>query len=66
MTNSGNLFSDDLTDWLLEAYSIQSQFQMSVYYNYTPYVKKFLFHLMFITVYIGILMKLSENGLWVF
>ena len=34
MTNSGKLFSDELTEWLLEAVFIQSQFQMSIYYKY--------------------------------
>ena len=36
MTKSGNLFSDELTEWLLEAGFIQSQFQMSIYYKYAP------------------------------
>ena len=36
MTNSGKLFADELTEWLLEAGFIQSQFQMSIYYNYAP------------------------------
>ena len=36
MTNSGKLFADYLTDWLLEVGLIQSQFQMSIYYNYSP------------------------------
>ena len=36
MTSSGNLFSDELTEWLLEAGFIQSQFQMSIYYKYAP------------------------------
>ena len=40
MTNSGKLFSYELTEWLLEAYSIQSQWHMSIYYNYTPYGTK--------------------------
>ena len=35
MTNSGKLFADDLTEWLLEAGFILSQCQMSIYYNYT-------------------------------
>ena len=30
MTNSGKIFSDDLTEWLLEAGFILSQFQMSI------------------------------------
>ena len=36
MTNSGKLFSDELTEWLLEAGFIQSQCQMSIYYKYAP------------------------------
>ena len=36
MTNSGKLFSDELTAWLLEAGFIQSQRQMSIYYKYAP------------------------------
>ena len=34
MNNSGKLFSDELTEWLLEAGFIKSQCQMSIYYNY--------------------------------
>ena len=36
MTNSGKLFSDELTEWLLEAGFIRSQYQMSIYYKYSP------------------------------
>ena len=36
MNNSGKLFADDLTEWLLEAGFIQSKCQMSIYYKYTP------------------------------
>ena len=36
MTNSGKLFADELTEWLLEAGFIQSQCQMSIYYEYAP------------------------------
>ena len=36
MTNSGKLFDDELTEWLLEAGFIQSQYQMSIYYKYAP------------------------------
>ena len=36
MTNHGKLFSHDLTEWLLEAGFIQSQFKMSIYYKYEP------------------------------
>ena len=34
MNNSGNLFSNELTEWLLEVGFIQPQFQMSIYYKY--------------------------------
>ena len=36
MNNSGRLFADELTEWLLEAGFIQSQCQMSIYYKYAP------------------------------
>ena len=36
MTNSWNLFSDELTEWLFEAGFIQYQYQMSIYYKYAP------------------------------
>ena len=36
MTNSGKLFADELTEWLIEARFIQSQYQMSIYYKYAP------------------------------
>ena len=36
MTNSGNLFADELPEWLLEADFFHSQCQMSIYYNYAP------------------------------
>ena len=36
MTNSGKLFADELTEWLLEAGFIISQCQMYIYYNYAP------------------------------
>ena len=34
MTNSGKLFADELTEWLIKEGFIQSQCQMSIYYNY--------------------------------
>ena len=37
MTNSGNLFADELTECLLEAFLIQYRCQMSIYYRYAPY-----------------------------
>ena len=36
MTNSGKLFADKLTEWLIEAGYIQSQCCMSIYYKYAP------------------------------
>ena len=36
MNNSGKLFADELTEWLVEAGFIQSQCQMSIYYKYAP------------------------------
>ena len=36
MTNSGKLFADELTEWLIEEVFMQSQCQMSIYYKYAP------------------------------
>ena len=36
MNNYGKLFSDELTECLLEAGFIQSQCQMYIYYKYVP------------------------------
>ena len=36
MTNSGKLFADELTEWLIGAGFILSQCQMSIYYKYVP------------------------------
>ena len=65
MTNSWKLFYDKLTEWLLEADFIQYQCHMSIYYKYAPYGKTFLSYLMLMTMSIDILLKLSENGLWI-
>ena len=35
-TNSGNLFDDELTKWLLESGFIKYQCHMSIYYKYAP------------------------------
>ena len=48
MTNSGDLFADELTYWLLEEVFIQSQFQISIYYKCVPDGTK-----IFILSYIG-------------
>ena len=37
MKNSGELFADEFTECILEVGFIQSQCQMSIYYNYSPY-----------------------------
>ena len=63
MTNYGKLFSGGLTEWLLEACFIQYKCRMYIYYKYALYGKE-MFYLMFMTVYIGILLNFSGNGLW--
>ena len=40
MTNSGKLFADKLTEWLLEAGFIQYHYQISIYYKYASYGSK--------------------------
>ena len=36
ITNSGNLFADELTEWLMDAGFIKYKCQMSIYYKYAP------------------------------
>ena len=36
MTNSGKMFSNELTEWLIEEGFMKSQCQMYVYYKYAP------------------------------
>ena len=36
MTNSGKLFADELTEWLIKESFVHSQCQMSIYYKYAP------------------------------
>ena len=36
MTNSGKLFAEQMTEWLLEAGFIQTQCQIYIYYKYAP------------------------------
>ena len=36
MTKSEKLFSDELTEWLIDSGLIQSKCQMSIYYKYAP------------------------------
>ena len=64
MNNTGKLFADEVTEWVLEAGFIQSQCQMSINYMYVPDEKKLLFYLILIIVSIVINMKLLDNGLW--
>ena len=62
MTNSGKLFADELTEWLIESLFIQYQLQMSIYYKYAPDGTKTLFYLMLMIVSICIHLKLLGNG----
>ena len=59
MTNSGKLFSDELTKWLLDSGFIQYQCQMYIYYKYALDGTKNMFYLMLMTVSIGTLLNLS-------
>ena len=43
MTNSGKLFADELTEWLLESGFIQSQCHTFIYYKYAPDGSKIVF-----------------------
>ena len=61
MTTSGNLFDDELTEWILKAGFIQSQCQMSIYYKYALDVGNLLFYLTLMTVYID---KSEPLGKW--
>ena len=58
MTKSDKLFDDELTEWVLEAGFIQSNYNMSIYYKYAPYGLKKLYYLMLMTMSIGIQIKL--------
>ena len=59
MNKYGQLFADELTNWLIdEAGFKHSKCQMSVYDEYAPDGSKFeMCYLMLITVYIGIHLK---------
>ena len=43
MTNSGKLFADELTEWLLVAGFILIKFQISIYYKYATYGTNIVF-----------------------
>ena len=62
-TNSGKLFADELTEWLPETGFTKYKFQMSIHYKYAPDEIIFLFYLILMTVYIGIITKILKNGL---
>ena len=40
MNNSGKLFADEFTEWLVEAGFIKSQCHMSIFHKYAPYGSK--------------------------
>ena len=63
MTNSGKLFTDELTEWLIKEGYVQSQCQMSIYYKYTPDGYKIVLYIMLMIVSTGIQIKILENGL---
>ena len=64
MTNSGNLFSDKLTDWLIEAGFIQYKCQTSIYYKYAHDGK-----ILFLSYFYGFVYCYTPgdlgNGLWI-
>ena len=60
MTKSGNLFADELTEWLIE----EGFYSISLSYVYLFIcMHQLLSYLMLMTVSIGILLKLLVNGL---
>ena len=63
MTNSGKLFADELTEWLLEAGLYNINVRCLSIINIHQMDQKLLYYLMLMTVSIGIQMKLSENCL---
>ena len=63
MTNYEKLFAYELTELLLEAGFIQSQCQMSIYYNYAPDGSKIVVLSYVDDLSIGIQIKILENGL---
>ena len=66
MTNSGKLFSDELTECFLEAVFIQYQYHMSIYYKYAldgtnSFFKSHVYDCVYWYTYEDI-----GNGLWTF
>ena len=63
ITNSGNLFSDKLTEWLIQSGFICPKWQISTYYEYAPYgTQNFVIANVDDSVY-WYTYKLLENGL---
>ena len=65
MTNSGTLFSDVLTEWLLEAALSYLNFRFISIISMQQMDQNLLSYLMLMTVSIGILLKFLENVLWI-
>ena len=65
MTNSGKLFADELTEWLLEAGLISIYVRCLCIIGIHQMDQKLLSYLKLMTVSIGILLKVLENGLWI-
>ena len=52
MNNFGNLFADELSEWLLELAFIQYHYNMSIYYKLAPDgIKGFLLHSITLKLY---------------
>ena len=65
ITNYGKVFDYELSEWLIEARFVQYKFQISIYYNYALDGTKIVVLSYLMIVYIVILIKILENGLWV-
>ena len=65
MTNSGELFADELSEWLLEAGFILFQCQMSIYYKYALYGSKIVVLSYFDDCVNWYTYEALENVLWI-
>ena len=65
ITNSGNFFADELTEWLLEAGLFNHNVRCLSIISIHPLNQKVLFYIMLIIASIGIQMKILENGLFI-
>ena len=63
MTNSGKLFADELTEWLIEEDLCNHNVRCPSTISMHLMDLKLLFYLMLMIVYTGIQMKILENGL---